>query len=142
MIQIQTNGLWICMLFYIFLQCHNGWSHTRCLFTCGSTMVSWRYMKQTIVAISSNHIMRKVVNVWLRFIIQHVQETCGYPQQRWPYMKTIVYWKDDKDIQKIHLCKNLAGLFIKSLPRRTFEQLVHKIGLRHLNDVSLHEGEK
>jgi len=28
---------------------------TRCLFTCGSTMVSWRYMKQTIVTTSSNH---------------------------------------------------------------------------------------
>jgi len=86
--------------------------------------------------------MRKVVNVWLRSIIQHMQETCGYPQQRWPYMKTIMYWKDDIDIQKIHLCKHLAGLFIKSLSRRTFEQLVHKIGLRHLNYVSLHEGEK
>jgi len=44
-------------------------------------------MKQTIVETSSNH-------VWLRFIIQHVQETCDYPRQRWnqqPYMKTIVY---------------------------------------------------
>ena len=51
-------------------------------------------------------------------------------------------WKDDIDIQKIHSCENLTGLFIKSLPRRTFEQLVHKIRLCHLNDVSLHEGEK
>ena len=68
-----------------------------------------------------------------------MQETCGYFQQRWPYMKTIVYWKDDIDIQKIHLCENLVGLFIKSLLRRTFEQLVPKIVLCHLNDVSLHE---
>jgi len=48
----------------------------------------------------------------------------------------------DVEIQKIRSCENLEDLFTKSLPRRTFEQLVHKIGLRHLNDVSLHEREK
>jgi len=48
----------------------------------------------------------------------------------------------DVEIQKICSYENLAYLFTKSLPRRTFEQLVHKIGLCHLNDVSLHEGEK
>ena len=31
---------------------------------------------------------------------------------------------------------------MKFLPRRTFEKMIHKFGLRHLNDVSLHEGEK
>ena len=41
---------------------------------------------------------------------------------------------------KIHSCENIAGLFIKFLPRRTFEQMIHKFGLCHLNDVSLHEG--
>jgi len=34
----------------------------------------------------------------------------------------------------------MASLFMKFLPRRTFEQMIHKFGLRHLNDVSLHEG--
>jgi len=29
---------------------------------------------------------------------------------------------------------------MKFLPRRTFEQIIHKFGLRHLNNVSLHEG--
>jgi len=51
-------------------------------------------------------------------------------------------WKDDIDIQKIHLCESLADLFLKSLPRRTFEQRIHNFGLRHLNDVSLHERDK
>ena len=51
-------------------------------------------------------------------------------------------WKDDINIQKIHSCENLVGLFIKSFPRRTFEQMIHKFGLCHLNDVSLHEGDK
>jgi len=48
--------------------------------------------------------------------------------------------KNDINIQKIHSCENLAGLFIKSLPRRTFEQMIHKFRHHHLNDVSLHEG--
>jgi len=50
--------------------------------------------------------------------------------------------KDGAEIQKIRSFKNLADLFTKSLQRRTFEQLVHKTRLRHLNDVILHEGEK
>ena len=46
------------------------------------------------------------------------------------------------EIQKICSCENVVDLLKKSLLRRTFEQLVHKIRLCHLNDVSLHEGEK
>jgi len=45
----------------------------------------------------------------------------------------------DIEIQKIHSCENLIDLFTKSLSRWTFEQLIHNIELRHLNDVSLHE---
>ena len=41
--------------YFISSQCHNGLSQTRYLFTCGSTIVSWWYMKQTIAATSSNH---------------------------------------------------------------------------------------
>jgi len=41
----------------------------------------------------------------------------------------------DVEIQKICACENLTDLFTKSLPRRTFKQLVHRIGLRHLNDL-------
>jgi len=32
----------------------------------------------------------------------------------------------------------MASLFMKFLPRRTFEQMIHKFELCHLNDVSLH----
>jgi hypothetical protein len=47
------------------------------------------------------------------------------------------------DLQKnglINVCQirssdNLADLFIKSLPRNIFEQLSHKIVIRHLKDV-------
>ena len=48
----------------------------------------------------------------------------------------------DVEIQKVRSCENLVDLFTTSLPRKTFEQLVHKIRLCHLNDVNLHEGEK
>ena len=48
----------------------------------------------------------------------------------------------DINIQQVRSCENLADIFTKSLPRKTFEELVHKIGLRHLRDDGLHEGEK
>jgi len=44
--------------------------------------------------------------------------------------------------QKIHSCENVIDLFTKSFRRGTFEQLDYKIGLFHLNDVSLNEGKK
>jgi len=34
----------------------------------------------------------------------------------------------------------MTSLFMNFLPRRTFEQMIHKFGLRYFNDVSLHEG--
>ena len=108
MIQIHTNGLCICMLFYIFSQCHNGWSQTRCLFTCCSTMVSWRYMKQTIVATSSNHteLWRKL---WM-CLVKVYNSSCARNLWLSPTKmeSTTIYednnvlfnWKDDIDIQK------------------------------------------
>ena len=39
------------------------------------------------------------------------------------------------DIQQIQSCDNLADLFTKSLPARRFEELVHKIGMRHLHEI-------
>ena len=69
-------------------------------------------------------------------------QTCGLSLRR--IESTTIYednnalfnWKDDVEIQKIRSCENLIDLFTKSLPMRTFELLVHKIGLCHLNDVS------
>jgi len=43
---------------------------------------------------------------------------------------------------KIRSSENMTSLFVKFLPRKTFEQMTHKFGLCHLHDVSLHEGEK
>jgi len=122
----------------------------RCLFTCGSTMVSWRYMKQTIIVTSSNH-TKLQGKLWL-CLVKVYNSTCAKNLWLSPTKmeSTTIYednnvlfnWKDDIDIQKIHSCENMTGLFMKFLPRRTFEQMIHKFGLCHLNDVSLHEGEK
>jgi hypothetical protein len=62
---------------------HKGRSHTEYLFTCGSTAISWRSVKQTLVATSSNHLEIIAIHeanrecIWLRSVIQHIREKCG-----------------------------------------------------------------
>ncbi|KAL0433661.1 UNVERIFIED_CONTAM: Retrovirus-related Pol polyprotein from transposon TNT 1-94, partial [Sesamum latifolium] len=41
------------------------------------------------------------------------------------------------DVTQIPSSQNLADLFTKALPTTVFKQLVHKIGMRHLKDISL-----
>ena len=45
--------------------------------------------------------------------------------------------KGDIDVQQIPSSDNLADLFTKALPTSTFENLVHKIGMRRLKDLLL-----
>ncbi|CAN1250021.1 Copia protein [Linum perenne] len=62
---------------------HTGRSQTGYLFTYGDTAISWRSVKQTITATSSNHAEILAIHeasrecVWLRSIIQHIQRSCG-----------------------------------------------------------------
>jgi hypothetical protein len=62
---------------------HNGRSQTGYLFTCGGTTISWRSVKQKIAATSSNHAKLLALHeesrecVWLRSLIQHIQNICG-----------------------------------------------------------------
>jgi hypothetical protein len=139
------------------------------VFTYGGTAISWRSTKQTLTAISSNHVELIALYdtgreyVWLRSMIQHIQEECGLESVR---ENPAVICKDNTaciaqikegyikrdrtkhispkffsthDLQKngliniyqIRSSDNLADLFIKSLPRNIFEQLSHKIGIRH-----------
>jgi len=58
------------------------------------------------------------------------------------FLTHVLQRSGDIKTQKICSYEDLADLFTNVLLRRTFEQLVHKIGFRHLKDVSLHEGEK
>jgi hypothetical protein len=57
---------------------HKGRSQIGYLFTCGSTAISWRSVKQTLVASSLNHLEIIAIYeasrecIWLRSLIQHI----------------------------------------------------------------------
>ena len=58
------------------------------MFTHEGTAISWRSMKQTITATSSNHAEILAIHeasrecVWLRSMTHHIQETCGLSSQK------------------------------------------------------------
>jgi hypothetical protein len=62
---------------------HKGRSQMGYLFTCENTTISWRSIKQTLVATSSNHSKIIAIHeasqecIWLRSLIQHIREKCG-----------------------------------------------------------------
>jgi ribonuclease HI len=62
---------------------HNGRSQTGYIFTSGGPAISWRSVKQTITATSSNHAEILAIHeasrecVWLRNMIQHICNSCG-----------------------------------------------------------------
>lgn len=62
---------------------HQGKSQTGYVFTCGGAAISWRSIKQTLVATSSNHSEILALHeasrecIWLRNMTQHILETCG-----------------------------------------------------------------
>ena len=61
---------------------HTAKSQTGYVFMCGGTITSWRSMKQTLTATSSNHAEIIAIHeasrecVWLRSIIHHIQKNC------------------------------------------------------------------
>ena len=61
---------------------HKGRSQIEYLFTYGNIAISWRSVKQTIFATSSNHSEIIAIHeasrecVWLRLVIQHIREKC------------------------------------------------------------------
>ena len=67
---------------------YKGKSQTWYVFNYNGTTISWRSIKQTMVATLSNHSKILATHeashecVWLRSMIQHIQETCGLPSIR------------------------------------------------------------
>ncbi|GJY76629.1 hypothetical protein Tco_0481745 [Tanacetum coccineum] len=61
---------------------HTGRSQTGYVFTSSNTAISWRSVKQTMSATSSNHVEILAINeasqegVWLRSVIQLIRESC------------------------------------------------------------------
>nr|GEY37544.1 retrovirus-related Pol polyprotein from transposon TNT 1-94 [Tanacetum cinerariifolium] len=62
---------------------HTGRSQTGYVFTNSNTPISWRSVKQTMSATSSNHAKILAIHeasrkcVWLRNVIQHIRKSCG-----------------------------------------------------------------
>jgi len=62
---------------------HKARSQTCYLFTCRETVISWRFVKQTMTTTSSNHAEILAIHeasrecVWLRSMTHHIRETCG-----------------------------------------------------------------
>ena len=61
---------------------HKGRSQTGYVFNYNGTTTSWRSVKQTMVATSSNHLEILAIHeashecIWLRSMIQHIRESC------------------------------------------------------------------
>ena len=64
---------------------YKGKSQTWYVFNYNGTVISWRSIKQIMVVTSSSHLEILAIHeasrecVWLRSMIQHIQETCGLP---------------------------------------------------------------
>ena len=62
---------------------HKARSQSGYVFTYGDTAISWRYVKQTMVATSSNHSELLAIHeasrecMWLRSMIQHIRDSSG-----------------------------------------------------------------
>jgi hypothetical protein len=62
---------------------HNARSRTSFVFLNGGAAISWRSVKQTLVVTSTNH--SEIIAlyeatqecVWLRWMIDHIQKSCG-----------------------------------------------------------------
>jgi hypothetical protein len=73
---------------------HNGKSQTGFVFLHGGTAISWKSSKQTLTATSTNH--SEIIAlyeasrecVWLRRVINHIQQSCGIGSIESP---TIIY---------------------------------------------------
>ena len=78
----KESKAWICDVGYL-SNPHKCISQTGCVLNCNGTSISWRFVKQTILATSSNHLGVLAIHeasrecMWLRSMIQHIQESCG-----------------------------------------------------------------
>ncbi|XP_074318046.1 secreted RxLR effector protein 161-like [Silene latifolia] len=102
--------------------------------------ISWRSMKQTITATSSNHSEILAIHeasrecVWLR--------SEGYIKgDRTKHISPKFFFTHDLqksgdiNVQQIRSSENLADLFTKALPTATFKKLLHQLGLRRFKDL-------
>ena len=64
---------------------HKARSQTGYVYSCNGDAISWKSVKQTVIATSLNHSEILALHeasrecIWLRSMIQHIQESCGLP---------------------------------------------------------------
>nr|AAK91878.1 Putative copia-type pol polyprotein [Oryza sativa]AAP52115.1 retrotransposon protein, putative, Ty1-copia subclass [Oryza sativa Japonica Group] len=84
----------------------NARSQTRFVFLCGNTAISWRFVKQTLVATSTNH--SEIIALYeatreyvgLMRMIGHIQKSCGLNIDNTP---TIIYEDNATCVAQIHM---------------------------------------
>ncbi|KAL6346241.1 hypothetical protein AAG906_033037 [Vitis piasezkii] len=127
---------------------HKGRSQTEYVFNYNGTAISWRSVKQTMVATSSNHSEILAIHEASRECIYNVpciaQITRGYIKgDRTKHISPKFFYTHELqksgeiDVQQIRSSDNLAYLFTKSLPTSTFKKLIHRIGMRQLKDIDM-----
>ena len=90
---------------------HKARSQSGYVFTCGDIAVSWRSVKQTMVATCSNHSELLAIHeasrecMWLRSMIQHIRDSSGLS----PISNTATSLYEDKTA----CIAQLKGLYIK-----------------------------
>ena len=85
---------------------HNTISQTDFMFLYGGVAISWRSVKQTLVATSTNHL--EIITlyeaarecVWLRWMINHIQKSCGMNIIDTP---TIIYEDNAACVAQMHM---------------------------------------
>ncbi|KAL0307095.1 UNVERIFIED_CONTAM: hypothetical protein Sradi_6126800 [Sesamum radiatum] len=111
---------------------HSGGSQTGYLFLCGGTTISWRSMKQTITATSSNHAEIIAIHeasrecVWLRSMIQHILGTCELSLEK--TIPTILYEDNATCIAQLKEVYIKGGRTKHILPKFFFTHDLQKNG--------------
>ena len=85
---------------------HNARSQTGFVFLCGGAAISWRSVKETLVATWTNH--SEIIAlyeaawecVWLRRMINHIQKSCGLNVADTP---TIIYEDNAACVAQMHM---------------------------------------
>ncbi|GJT82655.1 secreted RxLR effector protein 161-like protein [Tanacetum coccineum] len=130
---------------------HTGRSQTGYVFTSSNTAISWRSVKQTMSATSSNHVEILAINEASEeasTVVHEDNATC-IAQLKDRYIKGDrikhnlpkfffthnLQKSGDIVVQKVRSSDNLADSFTKALSTATFKKLVHGIGMQRLNEL-------
>ncbi|GJS02454.1 secreted RxLR effector protein 161-like protein [Tanacetum coccineum] len=131
---------------------HTGRSKTGYVFTSFDVAISWRFVKQTMSAISSNHVKILAIHEEAPTVVHEDNASC-IAQLKDGYIKGDTFKhilpnfffthelhkSGDIIVQKVRSSDNLADLFTKALPTATFKKLAHGTEMRRLVNKKQYE---